>query len=394
MSNYKESFRFSDLSVRLIEERDIAAVINLYKLNYGDNYTYPQFYDERWIKRGIYNDHIITIVIHEENNILASGALVLDVGSHKDQIGELGRVVVHPNYKGKHLGQRIVNALTEIANDTVEFAIGETRTEFSAPQKLVDNANFASIGFLPNHLGFGITRESLILYGKLSEIGLLLRSQETPQLIPEVVSLAIHSLSKLKLPTDFSIIEDCKPYSFDSNVIVKPIELSSFPKLLRIEHGRLIKPLLFGNGSLEYGISTLRRSGAHYLITMNKAEEPTGAIGFTVDWANRWVKGIELIAESNDLLGTLCKSFSNLSKEELKAEGIEVNVSAYDARIQQTFFDLGFRPVAYAPAMVFHGTKRLDIIKMLKLNIPYNPIEMKLTDSAREVVSIVESGFK
>jgi hypothetical protein len=212
-------------------------------------------------------------------------------------------------------------------------------------------------------------------------------------MIPQIKSLAAHSLSRLNFPTDLSIVEDCHPYVTVSNVQIHPISRDAFAELLGISRGRLVNPLLFGSVSIEYGISNLSRMGANYLTATDKNDKTVGAIGYTVDWANRWVKGIELIAESEEFFGALCAAFARTAEEELLAEGIEVNVSAYDARIQKTFYELGFRPVAYAPAMVFHGTKRLDVVKMLKLNAPYAPGEMQLTEPAREIVSLVEKHF-
>ena len=72
---------------------------------------------------------------------------------------------------------------------------------------------------------------------------------------------------------------------------------------------------------------------------------------------------------------------------------VEVDVSAYDARLQATFYELGFRPIAYAPAMVFDEWERLDVVKMIKLNVPYEPGEMKLTERSKAMVSLVETGF-
>jgi hypothetical protein len=63
------------------------------------------------------------------------------------------------------------------------------------------------------------------------------------------------------------------------------------------------------------------------------------------------------------------------------------------SRIQRLLFDLGFRPVAYAPSMVFHATERLDVIKMIKLNVPYDPGEMSLAAAAKQMVSLVEANF-
>jgi hypothetical protein len=93
--------KFTDPAARHIKESDIPAVIKLFKLNYGDDYAIPEFYDDQWVKRGIYSDHIIWLVLEEEGEVVASGACVLDYGDYNDQIGEFGRVVVHPQRKGR-----------------------------------------------------------------------------------------------------------------------------------------------------------------------------------------------------------------------------------------------------------------------------------------------------
>ena len=97
------NFQFADSAARHIKESDIPGVINLFKRNYGDDYAIPEFYDDQWVKRGIYSDHIIWLVLEEEGGVVASGACVLDYGDPNDQIGEIGRVVVHPDRKGRGL---------------------------------------------------------------------------------------------------------------------------------------------------------------------------------------------------------------------------------------------------------------------------------------------------
>jgi hypothetical protein len=128
-------------------------------------------------------------------------------------------------------------------------------------------------------------------------------------------------------------------------------------------------------------------------MAVDENQHPMGAVGFQVDGPSQLVRGIELVAADEQLRGQLCNSLLLKAEEELGAQVVEVNVSAYDARLQRNFANHGFHPAAYAPAMVFHGTHRLDVVKMLKLNVPYNPGSMTLTDSAQEIVNIVENGF-
>ena len=389
-----KGFQFKDPSARPIEESDIPAVINLFKLNYGDDYAIPEFYDEHWVKRGIYSDHIIWLVLEEDDGVSASGAVVLDYGDYNDQIGEIGRLVVHPERKGRGLGRRMVDALLDATDDTVEFVFGEARTVHPLSQVLFEKSSFAPIGFLPQTYTFGDARESFVLYARLYGNGEMLRREQPPEVIPEVAPLAQHVLAGMNLPTALKIVEGCDPYPAAAICTIEPMDRQSLARLVRIEHGRLVEPLLFGGLSLDQGISHIRRRNAVYLTAMDEGGRPVGAVGYQVDGPSQLVKGVELVAMNDDLRGHLCGSLLRTAEEELGAQVIEVNISAYDARLQRTFAEQGFHPVAYAPAMVFHGTHRLDVVKMLKLNLAYDPGAMKLTDAAKALVAIVETQFR
>src|SRR5207237_5506209 len=100
---------------------------------------------------------------------------------HGDQIGELARLVVHPDKKGKGLAKRIINALLIWSDSTVELAYATARTPHPLSQKLMDGANFAAVGFLPRYHAFGDRRESSIYYVRLYGNGKALRRQDPPQ---------------------------------------------------------------------------------------------------------------------------------------------------------------------------------------------------------------------
>lgn len=250
-----EGFRFEDTAVRHLEESDIPSVINLYKLNYGEGYTFPQFYEDKWYKRGIYSDHIIWLVLEDEAEILASGAINLDYGDYNDQIGEIGRLVVHPQRQRHGLARRIINALLDATDDTVEFAFGEARTPHASSQALMDRAGFAVAGFLPHIHVMGGEPENYVLYANLYGNGRELRYEHPPQVIPEIAPLARHVLSSMGLPKTLSVVEDCHSYPDDMLCSMLPLDRVSLSRLARIEHGRLVEPLIFGGVSLDQGLS-------------------------------------------------------------------------------------------------------------------------------------------
>jgi RimJ/RimL family protein N-acetyltransferase len=379
------------MNIRAIQEEDIEQVIQLFRANYGDDYAIPEFYDPQWVKRGIYSDHIIWLVIEEGNSIVASGAAVLDFGDYNDQIAEIGRLVVDPTTSGRGLGRTLLNSLVDASDDRVEFAFGEARTTHPKTQKIFDHVGLVPLGFLP--MAYMMSwRESWVLSGQLFGNGRTLRQVGAAQLIPEVVSLAHVVLRNLELDEPVTPRPDARPYPLDEQLTIKPLSGASLVRLLKIEHGRLIEPEVFGGLHIDQGISQLLAHKATYRVASD-GENTLGAIGFVHDPASRNVRIIELIARDDAVKGSLLRRAVEEAEQHLEAEAIDCDVSAYSPRVQRTLLDLGFLPTAYVPGMVFHQTARWDVVKMMKLNVTWDLGKFELIDSGRAVFDVVTPPF-
>lgn len=381
-----------DLSIRYVEEKDIPAIAELFRLNYGDAYISRDVYDGTWVKHSIHSEQIICVVLESYGEVLATGSVILNCGDYNDKCGELARLVVHPAVTGRGLGSRMIDALFKIGSNTLEFAIGECRTAHTVSQEMFEEAEFPLIGFFPL---FGICkgrRESAVLYARLQGDGVQLRSTAPPRVITEVVPIATTVLTEMGLKTELIEITDRVLPKESRNYSVRQIDRASSGPLLRIPHGRITNPLLFGNVSIEQGF-TFIRDKARYVVAFDEQQNPVGTVGYQFDATNRLIRGIELIAETEDVWPTLCRALIQAGKEH-GADVLSVDVSAYQPKLQRLLYNLGFRPAAYAPAMVFHATERLDVIKMIKLNVPYEPGELHLTEAAQKMVSLVEAAFR
>src|SRR2546429_7830291 len=92
------TFPKRDPSIRYVEERDIPAIAELFKSNYGDGYLARDVYDGSWVKRSLYSDNVICLVLEEDEKVLATGSVILDYGDHNDKSAELARLAVQPVY--------------------------------------------------------------------------------------------------------------------------------------------------------------------------------------------------------------------------------------------------------------------------------------------------------
>ena len=82
--------------IRLIEENDVPKIAALYRKVYGEDYPFKEFYDTRWIKRGVFDRNIRWYVAAEEpsGRLLGSAAVMINVGDADDLVSEIGRLVV------------------------------------------------------------------------------------------------------------------------------------------------------------------------------------------------------------------------------------------------------------------------------------------------------------
>jgi GNAT superfamily N-acetyltransferase len=323
-----EDFQFSDAAVRLVRESDIESIADLFRLNYGDDYPFREVYDGTWVKRAIYGDNIVCVVLEEEGEVVASGAVLLDRGDYNDQLAELARLTVHPDHVGHGAGRRIIAALFEVAQDSVEFAFGGARTAHSFSQHMLELAGFTAIGFFPQeHLVAGRI-ESEALYGKLHGHARVLRSDDLPYVIPEIAVLARHVLGSMGLPIELRVAEECDSYPVESLCALKPMDRDSAEDLERCQ-GKWIhesiqkgiqpeKALLFGPVSIDQGLPFMKRHGATFLMAVDEKQQPVGAIGFLEYKASQIVKGIELLGRDEAVRGGLsrwCKRRKSAERE-------------------------------------------------------------------------------
>jgi N-acetylglutamate synthase-like GNAT family acetyltransferase len=380
------------MTIREICEDDIEAVIQLFRKNYGDDYAIPEFYDPQWVKRGIYSDHIIWLVNEEDARIVASGACILNFGDYNDQIGEIGRLVVDPDVMGHGLGQSMLTALVDASDEQVEFAFAEARTVHPKTQKIDDHIGLVALGFLPMYYLMA-WRESLVLSGQLFGNGRTLRRPGSAEVIPAVAPLAKLSLRNLQLDEPVTVRDNARPYPLDQSAAVEPLTGASLVRLLRIEQGRVVEPEMFGGMHIDEGLSQLRTRKAEYLVASD-GDRTLGAVGYVHDEHNRSVRLTELIALDEGVKGGLLRLAVDEAERRYEADIVKCDVSATSPRLQQTLYAMGFLPAAYVPGMVFHQTARWDVVRMIKLNVPWDPGHLELTEPSQEYADLVVPAFQ
>lgn len=380
------------ITVRPATLDDVDKVREVFEAEYGDHYAYPQYYNTDALARLVYADGTLLLVAvdTDSDRIAGTASVVFSVGAHNDLVGEFGRLVVHPDFRGRGIGNRLMEARLESVEPRLHVGIVENRVAHTFSQRISSRFGFVPVGFIPMKLLLE-RRESVALFVRYFGDALALR-RNNPRVIPEASALAGFALDNCGLPRDTIVDDTSAAYPPDDDFELDELKTEGYASLLRIERGRLRNRDVFGPFRLHYGLFQLRARHSHYLIARREKQVAAG-IGFMVDDAEKAVRVFELISLSDEPVRFLLRALLRKCQQDLGTEYIEVDVSAYSPRMQRTLLELDFLPVSYIPANVFHEVERLDAVKMSRLLVPLDLGQLEICDALRPIVDTVMQGF-
>lgn len=375
------------MHTRLATDADVTSLRDLFISAYGENYVYPQFYQTEWLKKSVYDDNSIIVVAEDDKGqIVASGTVLLNAGGYNDMVGEIGRLIALPVTSGRGAGAAVVEDLINRIDRRILFSFSETRTIHRGAQRLAEQFGWQPVGFEPMKYLLG-TRESMLVYADIKPMARELR-RNNPRVIPEAAVLAQTALKNLHFPVDVIVEDESDGYPTGQIFETEHLQEHGITPLLRIERGRITNREIFGNFSLANGFFQFSDLNTHYIVARD-GDSVVGAVGYSWDPIDRKVRIFEMIEFSDAVKGYLLHQVNDAAQK-LGAEYQEVDVSAHAPRMQRTLERLGYIPAAYCPAMIFEHVERLDVIRMVRLNVPYDPGTLRLSRAASRIRDIVE----
>ena len=382
------------INIRVANESDAPWIREIFESTYGEDYAYPEFYEEPFLKKLIYSDDTLVLVAEDQSKdqVVGTASVVLESGAYTDLVGEFGRLAVHPTAWGQGIGGMLLQERIRRVEDRLHVGFMEARV--THPYSLTNGLRhgFAPVGFLPLKLRFGGNRENTALLVQYFGEALELRRNH-PRIIPEAYQLAGVAMDEVGIKRDFIVDENAPPYPHGGDYQIQELSAQGYSSLLRIERGRLRKREIFGPLRLHYGFFRLRAEHSNYLIAWN-GDHIAGAIGFTLDKCENLARVFELICLEDQTVRLLLNEFETRCRNEYKMCYLEIDVSAHAPGMQRTLLELGYVPAAYVPAMAFHRVERLDVLKMARLLIPCDTGPMTLVAPVEGLAELILRGFR
>lgn len=345
---------------------EAAQIADLYRAVYGLGYVHARFYDTYEIQKMIFDDDTLMLVAKDtaSGRLVGAGSVIFTMGALSDLVGEFGRLVVHPDFRGRRIGTRLMAERLARVGDRLQVAFAEVRVCNPSSPKISQRHGFVPVGALPQKLLFADVREHAGLLVKYFGDALALRRNH-PRIVADAYHLAEIALRGVGLEPDVVIEDEVAAYPAGATFELEELTAHGYAPLLRIERGRLRHREVFGPQRLHYGLFKLEASHSHYVVARRDGRV-VGAVGYMHDDEEQNVRIFEVILSDDgaarpmlDALLTRC--------EELDVMSVQVDVSAHAPRMQRTFVELGFLPCAYVPALAFDDVERVDVVKMCRL---------------------------
>ncbi len=381
------------IRVREAAEADVEGIREVFRSCYGESYAYPQYYDPHVLKKMVFDSDTLLLVAEDTDKqaILGTASVILDLGAHGDLMGEFGRLAVHPDGRNRGIGNLLMEGRLNRIEDRLHIAIIENRVVHPYSQKISARYGFTAAGFLPMKLRFD-ERESVALYVRHFDAGLTLRRNH-PRVIAEAYPIAEHVLSRCGCPNDAVADDDTAPHPRESGFTLREMTTEGYASLLRLERGRIRHREIFGPVRLHTGLFRIRVSHANYLLACD-GDQVCGGIGFTVDEIERAVQIFELVSVDSRPIHFLLSALEEKCRKDGDIDYIEVDVNAHAPAMQRSLLELGFLPIGYVPAMVFHRVERIDSVKMARLLATLDVTKAALHETTEPIAQLVLRAFE
>ena len=396
--------------------RDAEAIAALYCETYppaaglpaGSGYPFPQYMSPAWMARSLSDGEFRWLAAKLGEELIGSlgAAISISRPNHDDHIAELTGLVVKTRYRGRGIGQALLNAMChdlEAAGTMVLLA--ETRTGNLGGYKGTVRAGFIPIGFEPfahNILG---RHEHMIMMAKLQPLAYENRTlgYNTSQMAHDLGCVCLRVVrqpvppgrSVPAYPIDLSDVRDDRRVCNESEIgqwhfCQKPLTV------VRVSHAVLepYESVFYRTCADRSGIIGFHRiRGLDYgeqrfldrYYVMSHRDRILGVAQISVDLQDRRARILRLEVQFDGLQAVFLRQvLDNLRDESIlqTLASIVVDVRADCARLHRSLQTLRFVPTVYYPALVSIESGRIDALQFTRIigderpDFPAPPVEL------------------
>ncbi|MFN7139757.1 MAG: cyclic nucleotide-binding domain-containing protein [Limisphaerales bacterium] len=379
--------------VRLATSHDAAAVIELLVTNLGTDYPAKEVYDPAWMAAQLEAATGQETWVAEANGVIQASLSILRPGEwNNNPVLNLGRNLFRPAALVDGSAKALLQKIDELASERGQTVVLRVSASDSHQQVLFENNGYVCVGFQPfKHMLQ--TRAGMLFYVKQSRQVLTTRlpMSESLSQISELATLAFDGLG---ISNPLSVRDGATGYPLQSDVKIHEASMDDYQSWRT--HVETLNPPVEISGTFNLGFGFMRIPSAALPHTLLAQREQTivAGLAFTFDEHDRCVRIIDGFSTDDLSMGALMQHATKLAQEVYSAVYVEMDILATATRLLKVAEQLGYVPVGYLPGFYSKADHVADVVKFVKLNMPYSLDAVDLTTHSRKVVEVVDRNFE
>jgi hypothetical protein len=380
-------------NIRLATAADAPLWQDLAKAALGDQYPADGAFDLAWIAGQLdpSSGHE-TWVAETDGTLVASISFLGADGEKTNPVANLGRMLFRPSSLSDGSAQALVQSVNQIADQRGEMVITRIAATENFQQILFENAGYICVGYQPlKHL---LQKRTGVLFYVRGAASVLVTRLPLSESLPHVAELATATLESLGIVNPLAVRDGASGYALQSELKVHDATVEDY-ELWRVQaQSSNPAPELSGRFNMGSGFLRLPPTQPVRALLGQNEEKIVAGLTFTFDEIDRCARLTDAFSCDDISMGALFAHAVKIAQEQLGAVYIEADILVTAPRLLKSAEQLGFVPVAYLPAFYCRAGTYADVVKLVKLNLPYSLDTADYTAHATAIVRIIDRNFQ
>ncbi len=381
------------VEIRQAGVEDAPLYLDLLKSLLGDDFHDQQIYDPVWLALQLdaCTNGNLTLVAISESQMQAAATLLAPASENQNPVLNISRNLFRPASLADGSAEALLNQLKAIAAEQHAWLVGRVLASDNGQQIVLEKLGFRCAGFQPFKHQCR-TREAVLFYLWIDEITTVNRLQLS-QSLPQLNELAVHVLGNFNIPMPPVARDGVTGYPLKSELAFHDASFDDY-ELWKMQAQSLNPPVEVSRGfGLGYGYLRCTAECSTRALLAQRDDQIIGGLAYLNDDLDRCLRVVDAFGVEDSAIGSLFHHLVKHTQTQLNSVYAEVDVLTTAPRLLKCAEQLGFVPVAYFPAFYRRQEQCADVVKFIKLNLPYSLEGVHLTTQARCLAEIVDHNF-
>jgi hypothetical protein len=359
----------------------------------GSDAGAEQVYDLDRLRGQLSGPQVEETWLAEMNGTLRASISVLGSETpNNNPVANLGRYLATPESYSDGSAEALISGINEVCSQRKQIAVIRVPVSDNAQQKLVEKLGYVCAGFQPlKHLC--MVREGMLFYLKTAGPDSVAR-YSLSQSLPQIAELGSMVLKNLQLANPEMVRDGLTGYPIHADLSVEEATPEDYDAC-RLDAQSSSPPLeIFGQFNRGRGMLRVANDPKIRVLLGQRDARIVAGLCYYFDENDKCMRLVDSFATDDLSTGAMLCRAVEIAQEKHSAVYIEVDFLMSAPRILKSAEQLGFVPAAYLPGFFNWNDCGIDLVKMVKLNAPYNLDNAKLTPQARAVLEIVDRNFQ